>query len=108
MKKSIIINVIIVILFFLCDTVLNYLSEWADTYNLGAEMALGMLTPILFVTFVLLIFGLMVISVIKCIAKKNAKHLIPTAIFIVGFIAYMLISNSNSFWIRLVNYYIDL
>ena len=38
MKKSIIINVIIVILFFLCDTVLNYLSEWADTYNLGAEM----------------------------------------------------------------------
>lgn len=108
MKKLILINMIVVIAFILFDPMLNYLGVWADTYNLGAEMVLGMLTPLLFGFFVLASLCLMIFSVIKCIAKKDVKQLIPVAIYVIGVVGYMLISNPNSFWIRLVNYYINL
>ena len=107
MKKVILTNIIVVITFILFDPLLNYLGEWADTYNLGAEMVLGMLTPLLFVFFILLSLGLILFSIIKCLIKKDIKQLIPVAIFAIGVVGYMLISNSNSFWIRLVNYYIN-
>ncbi len=107
MKKLILTNIIVIITFILFDPLLNYLGEWADTYNLGAEMVLGMLTPLLFVFFVILALGLTVFSVIKAIVKKDIKQLIPVSIFVIGVVGYMLISNPNSFWIRLVNYYIN-
>ena len=107
MKKLILTNIIVVITFILFDPLLNYLGEWADTYNLGAEMVLGMVTPLLFVFFILLSLGLILFSVIKSIANKDIKQLIPITIFVIGIIGYILISNSNSFWIRLVNYYIN-
>ncbi len=108
MKKLILTNVIIVISFILFDPLLNYLSEWADVYSLGAEMVLGLLTPFLFGVFIILVLCLTAFSFIKCIAKKDVRQLIPITIFIIGVIGYMLISNSNSFWIRFVNYYINL
>ncbi len=107
MKKLILTNIIVVITFILFDPLLNYLGEWADTYSLGAEMVLGILTPLLFGFFVLAALCLTLFSVIKCIAKKDVKQLIPVVIFVIGVVGYMLISNSNSFWIRLVNYYIN-
>ena len=108
MKKLILTNVIIVISFILFDPLLNYLSKWADVYILGAEMVLGLLTPLLFGVFIILVLCLTAFSLIKCIAKKDVRQLIPITIFIIGVIGYMLISNSNSFWIRFVNYYINL
>jgi len=107
MKKLILTNIIVVITFIFFDPLLNYLGEWADTYNLGAEMVLGMVTPLLFGFFILLSLGLILFSVIKSIANKDIKQLIPITIFVIGIIGYILISNSNSFWIRLVNYYIN-
>ena len=107
MKKLILTNIIVVITFILFDPLLNYLGEWADTYSLGAEMVLGIFTPLLFGFFVLASLCLTLFSAIKCIAKKDVKQLIPVAIFIIGVVGYMVISNSNSFWIRLVNYYIN-
>ena len=107
MKKVILANIIVVITFILFDPLLNYLGEWADTYYLGAEMVLGMLTPLLFGFFVLLSLGLILFSIINCLIKKDIKQLIPVAIFVIGIVGYMLISDSNSFWIRLVNYYIN-
>ncbi len=104
MKKLILTNLIIVISFILFDPLLNYLDKWVDTYSLGAEMVLGMLTPILFVLFIILSLWLTLFSVIRCIANKDWKQLIPVSIFVIGVVGYMLISNSNSFWIRLVNY----
>ena len=108
MKKLILTNVIIVISFILFDPLLNYLGEWADTYNFGAEMVLGIFIPLLFGFFVLASLCLTIFSVIKCITKKDVKQLIPVAIYVIGVVGYMLISNPNSFWIRLVNYYINL
>ena len=107
MKKLILTNIIVVITFIFFDPLLNYLGEWADTYNLGAEMVLGMVTPLLFGFFILLSLGLILFSVIKSIANKDIKQLIPITIFVIGNIGYILISNSNSFWIRLVNCYIN-
>ena len=107
MKKVILTNIIVVITFILFDPFLNYLGEWADTYNLGAEMVLGMLTPLLFGFFILLSLGLILFSIIKCLIKKDIKQLIPVVIFAIGVVGYMLISNSNSFWISIVNYYMN-
>ena len=107
MKKPVLTNIIVVITFILFDPLLNYLGEWADTYNLGAEMVLGMLTPLLFGFFILLSLCLTLYSIIRCITKKDMKQLIPIVIFVIGVIAYILISNSSSFWVRLVNYYIN-
>lgn len=108
MKKLIITNVIVVVAFIIFDPLLNYLGEWADTYNLGAEMVLGMLTPLLFGFFILLSLGLTLFSIIKSITNRDIKQLIPITVFVIGIIGYIFISNSNSFWIRLVNYYINL
>jgi len=107
MKKLIITNIIFVVIFILFDPILKHLGEWAGTYNLGAEMILGMLTSLLFWFFILLSLCLTLYSIIKCITRKDMKQLIPIAIFVIGFIGYMLISDSNSFWVRLVNYYIN-
>ena len=107
MKKLILTNIIVISTFILFDPLLNYLREWADTYNLGAEMFLGIFTPLLFGFFVLASLCLTIFSLIKSIAKKDVKQLIPTAIYVIGVAGYMMISNSNSFWIRLVNYYIN-
>ena len=107
MKKLILTNIIVVITFILFDPLLNYLGEWADTYNLGAEMVLGMLTPFLFGFFVLLSLGLTLFSIIKSITNRDIKQLIPITVFVIGIIGYMFISNSNSFWVGLVNYYIN-
>ena len=108
MKKLILTNIIVVITFILFDPLLNYLGEWADTYSFGAEMVLGMLTPLLFGFFILLSLGLILFSIIKSIANKDIKQLIPITIFVIGIIGYILISNSDSFWIRFVTYYINL
>ena len=107
-KKLILINIIFISTFILFDPLLNCLGEWADTYNLGAEMFLGIFTPLLFGFFVLLSLSLILFSIIKSIAYKDIKQLIPITIFAIGIISYILVSNSNSFWIRLVNYYINL
>lgn len=106
MKKLILTNIIVVITFILFDPLLNYLGEWADTYSLGAEMVLGMFTPLLFGLFILLSLSLILYSIIKSIANQDIKQLIPITIFIIGIIGYILVSNSNSFWIRFVTYYI--
>ena len=108
MKKLILTNIIVISTFILFDPLLNYLGEWADTYNLGAEMVLGMLTPLLFGFFILLSLGLTLFSTIKSITNRDIKQLIPITVFVIGIIGYIFISNSNSFWIRLVNYYINL
>ena len=106
MKKIILTNIIVVITFILFDPLLNYLGEWADTYSLGAEMVLGILLPLLFGFFILLSLCLTLYSIVKCITRKDIKQLIPMAVFVIGVIGYMLISDSNSFWVRFVNYYI--
>lgn len=106
MKKISLINAIVVITFILFDPLLNYLRVWADTYSLGAEMILGMLTPILFIFFILLSLCLVIYSIIRCTIKKDIKQLIPVAIFAIGIITYILFFDSNSFWISLVNYYV--
>lgn len=108
MKKLILTNIIVVTTFILFDPLLNYLREWADTYNLGAEMFLGIFTPLLFDFFVLAALCLTMFSVVKCIAKKDVKQLVPIAVYAVGIVGYILISNPNSFWIGLVNYYINI
>ncbi len=77
MKKLILTNMIVGITFLLFEPLLNYLDKWSDKYSLGAEMVLGILSPILFAVFAALVLGLTVFSVIKAIAKKDIKKAFP-------------------------------
>lgn len=108
MKRLILTNTIVVISFILFDPLLSYLLEWADTYKLGAELALGMLTYLLFGFFILLSLCLISYSIVKCIAKRDMKQLIPIVIFFLGIVGYMVISDSGSLWIKLVNYFVNI
>ena len=107
MKKLTLININVVVAFILFDLLLNYLDKWADKYSLGAEMMLGMLTPLLFGIFIILAFCLIVFSIIKCVVKKDAKQLVQNVVLVVPAISYIFLSNSNSFWNRLVTYYLN-
>ena len=108
MKKLVLTNTIVVILFILFDPLLSYLLEWADTYKLGAELALGMLTYLLFGFFILLSLCLISYSIVKCIVKRDMKQLIPITVFFLGIVGYMAISDSGSLWIKLVNYFVHI
>lgn len=107
MKKTLIVNIIIVVLFLVFDPLLNFCGELADTYSLGGEMVLGMIVPVIFVMFVTVVLCSTIYSIYKSIANKDIKYFFPVLVFVVGIIVYMFISNSESFWIRLISYYMN-
>jgi len=51
MKKLILTNTIVVVIFILFDLLLDYLDKWSDTYSLGAEIVLGLMTHPIFAFF---------------------------------------------------------
>lgn len=82
MKKNLMVNIIIVISFILLDPLLHFCAQWADTYNLGAEMVLGMVIPVIFAVLALVIICSIVYSFYLCVAQKNIKNIIPILVFL--------------------------
>jgi len=107
MKKAILFTIIISVLFLLSDPFFNFCDDWADTYSLGAEMVFGMLTPLLFALFILFIFFFICSLLFMCFRERNAKFLIPILILAVTAVIYISFSNADSFWVRLVNFYLS-
>ena len=106
MKKTFFINIITVVLFFAFEPLLDFFGNLANTYSLGAEIVLGMAMPVLFILFVLVTLGSIVDSLYKSFANKNIKYILPISVFVVGAIVYVWISTPDSFWVRLVNFYL--
>ena len=79
MKKALLINLIIVVAFILFCILLDFCSRWADTYNLGAEMILGIVTPWIYVFFAFVFFCSTVYLVIIYI--KGVKNFLKKVIF---------------------------
>ena len=52
MKKHLVVNILVSLAFIISGPLLDKCSDWADSFSLGAEMVLGMLTPLLFGFFV--------------------------------------------------------
>lgn len=107
MKKTFFINTITVVLFFVFEPLLEFCGKLANTYSLGAEIVLGMAMPVLFIAFVLVALSSAIYSLCKCFVNKNIKYILPVFVLVVGAIAYVLISTPDSFWVRLVNFYLN-
>lgn len=105
MKKTIIFTIIISVLFLLSDPFFTLCGDWADTYSLGAEMVLGIITPFLFALFVLFVFLFVCFLIFMFFREQNAKHLIPIMILAVTAVIYISFSNADSFWVSLINFY---
>ena len=108
MKKLLLMNIIIILLFFILDPILSLCVELADTYNLGAELALGLMTPLLFAVFVFIALCSIICSVYNACREKNIKHLVPTLVLVIGALVYILVSNNGSFWVELISYYLNI
>lgn len=108
MKKNLMVNIIIVISFILLDSLLHFCAQWADTYNLGAEMVLGMVIPVIFAVLALAIICSIVYSFYLCVAQKNIKNIIPILVFVMGAIVYALLFNGNGLWMHVIKYYVAL
>lgn len=107
MKKRFVINMIIVAAFFLLEPLLEFCGDWANTYNLGAELVLGMFVPFLFASLVIAALGSALCSIAGSCRSKDIKQILPILVLVIGVIVYIWTSDSESFWIRIVDFYTD-
>ena len=107
MKKTLIFTIIVSVLFLLSDPFFTFCDKWADIHSLGAELALGLITPWMFLSFISCAFFFVGSSAFMCFRERNAKHLIPILILAVTAVVYISFSNADSFWVRLVNFYLS-
>ena len=98
-------NIALVVLFFLFEPLLHYLGELTDTYSLGAEIILGNCLPFLFLYFVFAALWSIGYSIVLCFKNKDIKQLTP--IWVVGAFAYVWVSDANSFWVSLIDFYVN-
>lgn len=108
MKKLFVINIILVASFFLLEPLLEFCGDWADTYNLGAELALGMFVPFLFALLVIAALGSALRSIVGSCRSKDIKQILPILVLVIGVIVYIWTSDSNSFWISLIHFYANI
>lgn len=106
MKKATCFNTVLIALFFILDPFFNFCREWTDTYSLGAEIVLGMATPLIFIFFVLCALISITYSIYKCVKERNLKELFPVCIILIGAVLYILCFTPEGFWSELVNFYL--
>lgn len=106
MKKTAYFNVGLVALFFILDPFFNFCIGWANTFSLGAEIVLGMATPLIFIAFAICALLSTAYSIYKCISRKSIKELLPIGILLVGAVLYILCFTPNGFWSELIDFYL--
>ncbi|MBQ4556770.1 MAG: hypothetical protein IJA60_03880 [Clostridia bacterium] len=107
MKKTAYFNLGLLALFFILDPFFNFCIGWADTFSLGAEIVLGMATPLIFIAFAICVLLSTAYSIYKCISRKNIKELSPIGILLVGAVIYVLCFIPGGFWYELVSFYFN-
>ncbi len=106
MKKHLIINILISIVFIILDPLFVWCGNWADTYSLGAELILGMIEPAVLLAFVIFFIGSACFSFIRCFKERKAINIVPLVVLIAFVLLYVFISTENSTWIRVMDFYI--
>ena len=105
MKKLLILNILVSLAFIASEPLMTWCGNWADSYSLGAEMALGMLIPVVLFAFILYVIFSISMSLYIAVVKKDIKQIIPILVLIAFAIAYIALSNQDSLWIRVFEYY---
>lgn len=106
MKKHLIINILMSIVFIALDPLFVWCGNWADTYSLGAELIGGMLVPAVLLAFVIFFICSACFSLFRCFKERKAVHIVPLAVLIAFVLLYVFISTENSTWIRVIDFYI--
>ena len=105
MKKLLIVNIFFSLAFIFSEPLLTWCGDWADAYSLGAEMALGMLIPVVLALFILFVIFSVSISLYTAVVTKDIKQTIPILVLVAFAIMYIALSNQDSFWVSVVEYY---
>ena len=104
MKKHLLVNTLVSLFFILFDPLLTWCDDWADSFSLGAEMALGMLIPLVFTLFILFAIFSVSLSLYKTIVTKDIKQTIPIVVLIAFVTLYVSFSAQDSLWVRFIEY----
>ena len=105
MKKHLIVNALVSLAFIVSEPIMTWCGEWADSYSLGAEMALGMLIPVVLAAFIIFVIFSVSLSLYKAIVQKDAKEIIPILVLIAFAVIYIALSNQEGLWIQIIEYY---
>ena len=105
MKKHITANTVASLAFIALDPLLTLCGNFADMYSLGAEMVLGMLIPLVLISFVLFAIISVSVSLYKAIIMKDIKQTIPILVLVAFATIYVIFSTKDSLWIRVVEFY---
>ena len=105
MKKLLMENILVSLAFIVSEPIMTWCDNWADSYSLGAEMALGMLMPVVLFAFILFIIFSVSLSLHLAVVTKDIKQTIPILALIAFAIIYIALSNQDSLWIRVFEYY---
>lgn len=105
MKKLLLVNTLVSLVFIALEPLYIWCSNWADTYSLGAEMALGMLIPVVLVIFFFFAVFSAALSLYLAVVRKDIKQTIPILVFIIFATMYIALSTQDSLWIRVFEYY---
>ena len=98
--------IITIAAFLISEPILMQCITRAQVHNLGAELALGLLCPLLLVLFAVTFCVQILSSLYKFFKTKLARHLAPIAIFAFGIGVYSCFFSANSLWIHIVNFYL--
>ena len=104
MKKTLLFSFLWILLFLISGFALLKALEWAAVHNLGAEMALGLIIPAVFLLFMTFAGIMIVYSVVISIVNKNVKLMLPVVVYILFYISYYAFSNENALWINTANF----
>ena len=88
MKKWTITNICVCIMFLMLDPIFALLATWADTNSLGAEMILGIVTPIILLAFIA--FGIFSVLTSLILFKKYGRRaLISISVIVLTIVIYI-------------------
>lgn len=105
MKRHLIINTLVFVLFIILDPIFNWCCDLADMYSLGAEMVLGIMLPLLFSVFILFTICSIGFSLYRLAVTKDIKNIVPIIVIVVLVTFYLIGANQDSLWVRIFEYY---
>ena len=105
LKRYVIFYFIICILFFILEPILYFLNKWAKEYALGAEMAIGLFIPAIFLIFCFIGFSTILYGILL-LKRYNWKSFIPFFIIIGVTLLYIILPKTEySIWYKVIKFY---
>ena len=102
MKKHLAVNTLVALAFIISGPVLDKCGDWADSFSLGAEMALGMLLPLVLAFFILFTIFSVAFSLFKAVVMKDIKQVVPILVLVGAVAIYVALATPDSFWVSVI------